>query len=114
MGKLSSPEIIPETVHLVPSLVQDCHDSNIAISEQLPIDEMALVAADLTIDPELSRHQRPRKPSLRYSCETCEQATDIALGLRAAPIVSRMAVDLIQPVRGAAMDSESAHASGRC
>jgi hypothetical protein len=83
--------------------MQDRHDADIAIGEQLPIYEMPLIPADIAVHCELRRDRTPRKATLRYGGEALEQAMNIVLGLRVAPGVARIAVDLVQPIAGAVL-----------
>ena len=46
----------PEAVDLMYSLVQDCHDPDIATQEMAPMDEMALMAKEEIPDAEFGRN----------------------------------------------------------
>ncbi len=49
------PEIITEAVNLMHPLVQDSHDPDVAIREMTPVDEMTLVAKEVSLDAKFRR-----------------------------------------------------------
>jgi hypothetical protein len=89
--------------------VQDGDDADGAVAEQLPVDDVAFVAAEVTVDAELGRDGPPGKTPRGDGFEPVEQAPDIALGLGLARCPARVGVDLIQPVAGVGLDPERAH-----
>lgn len=48
-------KVIPKAADLVHAFVQDGHDTDVAIREVPPIDEMALIAKEKPFDAELGR-----------------------------------------------------------
>jgi len=52
--------------------MQHRHDTDVAICEQFPIDEMPFITTDMAIHPEFRRNRTPRKAAFRNVRETLE------------------------------------------
>lgn len=88
------------------SLVEDRRDSDVAIAEPAPIDEVSFVSEEVPLNAE-PRGNRARHHLVRFDpVEGCEQAGDMAVGLFSAPSVARMAVDLVEAVRRRRLDAD--------
>ena len=56
LGLSANPEVIPKAVDLMHTLVQDCHDPDIATREMAPIDAMVLITKEDALDAEFGRN----------------------------------------------------------
>ncbi len=80
-------------------LVQDGDDPDVAIGKAFPVHEMALVAEEVPFHPELGRHG-PRHHTASFDLlERGEEAGDVGFGLRLAPAVTCVSVDLVEAER---------------
>lgn len=93
---LAEPEIIPEPVDLMHTLVQDGHDADVAVCEMAPVNKMAFIAEEETIDAEFS-WDRFRDDTMRNNpVERGKKAGDVSFCLLVAPSVPRVPVDVIE------------------
>jgi hypothetical protein len=77
-------------------LVQDGDDADVAVGQPSPVDDMTLVTEEVPVDAELRRN-RPRCDAVGIDAfERIEPAGDVALGLRIAPALAGVAIDLVQ------------------
>ncbi|WP_172972086.1 hypothetical protein [Roseibium aquae] len=80
----SLKEIFLEAVHLMHPLVEDGGNSDVAVRQSSPVHEMALVAEEVSLDPELGRHRPRHNAAFLDLIEGDEQTGDVDLGLRLA------------------------------
>ena len=98
--------VLPEALDLVHPLVQDGDDTDVAVRQPPPVDEVVLVAEHVAVDAELRRH-RPRHDRVRLdSLEGREQPGEIVVGLRLAPAVPGVAIDRVEAARGGFLDAD--------
>lgn len=102
---LGSGEGIPEPVDLMHPLMQEGAD--IAVRQRPPVHEMLLVAKEIALHFKLGRN-RFRRYAARFDLlKRGKQAGDIADGLRLAPVITRVAINLVEAVRGCLLDPDS-------
>src|SRR5690606_17500399 len=85
----SAVKIFLEPVELMHALMQDRDDTDIAVAQSAPIDEVVLVAEEGPFDAELCR-DRLRGDAMGLNPFECfEHAGDVAVRLNLAPSVAR-------------------------
>ena len=89
--------IFPEAVELMHPFVEDGHDTDRAVTQDAPVDEMAFVTTVEAVDAELARDRPPGYGSISNRFEPDEQSADIMFGLRLAPTVEGAAINVIDP-----------------
>lgn len=90
-------KIIPKSLDLMHTLMQDCYDADVSIGESPPVDEVTLVSEEEPLYAELGWN-RPGSDTMRVNpAERIKQACDVAFGLRLSPARSCVAVNLVQP-----------------
>lgn len=88
-------EIFPEAIDLVHPLMQDRHDTDIAVREPAPMDEVPFVAKEETFNAELGGNGSGWCPVGFDTVERLEQAGDVAVGLLRPPAIAWVAIDLV-------------------
>ncbi|WP_172972176.1 hypothetical protein [Roseibium aquae] len=89
-------EFFFEAVHLMHPLVEDGGNSDVPVRQSPPVYEMALVAKEVSLDPELGRHGSRRDSACVDLLESGEQTGDVDLGLRLTLPVAGLAVDFVE------------------
>src|SRR3546814_5913825 len=88
------------------SLVQDRHDTDVAVAEPAPIDDVPLIPEEEPVDAEL-RGDRTGNYLMRGDLpEGVEQPGDVVVRLLASPAVTRVAIDLIEAMGRRLMDAD--------
>ena len=77
-------------------LVKDRDDADVAIGKPPPVHEMPLVPEEVPFHSELGRHGPRRDAACLDLLEGGEQTGDVDLGLRLAPAVAGVSVDLVE------------------
>jgi hypothetical protein len=93
-------------IHLVHAFVQDGHDADVAVRQPAPIDKVPFVAGAKAVDTEFGRHGFRRHPAGLDLVEGLEQSGDVAFRLFGAKAFARIAIDLVEAVRGRPLDAD--------
>ena len=88
------------------TLVQDGDDPDVAVRKPSPVHEMALVAEEVPFHPELRRHGPRHHTACFDLLERGEEAGDVGFGLRFAPPVAGVSVDIVEADRGRLLDPD--------
>jgi hypothetical protein len=105
----SGTEILLKAIYLMHLFVQDRHDTNIAVAEPPPINEVLLISEKIAVDTELCRDW-PRYHAMGLDFpEGFEQSSEIAISLLTASLVSGVAVNGVEAVRRCFLDPDGGH-----
>src|SRR3546814_790797 len=91
------------------SLVQDRHDTDVAVAEPAPIDDVPLIPEEEPADAELRRDRMGNYIMRGDLPEGIEQSGDGVVRLLAAPAVPRMAIDLIEAMGCRLLNADGGH-----
>lgn len=94
----SHAEVFSEPVDLMHSLMQDRDDTDIAFRKPTPIDEVAFVAEEVTLNAEFGGDGARRCLMTRDAGEGIEQACDVAICLLLTPPITGIAINFLKPV----------------
>ena len=100
------PKILAEAIDLMHALVQNCHDSDIAVRQSPPVNEMPFVAEEVTIDAEHRRDRFRHHAACLDFLERFEQTYDVPVRLFGTPMIAREAIDFVETVRGRRLDAD--------
>src|SRR5690606_27929168 len=102
-------KILAEPIHLVHALVEDCNDADISVRETAPIDEMPFVSEEISLYVEL-RRDGLRHDTVSFDlAESIEQSGNVPICLIGTPSFLRVAVDVVDTVRGCLLNTDSSH-----
>ena len=96
--------VLAEPIDLMHPFVQDRHDADVAVRQSSPIDEMSFVSEEIPVDAELGRNGSRYYAVRSDLFESLEQTDDVAIRLFGAPMVPRVAVNLVETVGGRFLD----------
>ena len=92
------------------ALMQHCDDADLAAAQHLPVNEMRLIAADVTVHAKFSEDLTPGNAAIGDGLKSLEQPADVGLGLNRSLSVVGVTVDFVQAMPGIALNSKSIHA----
>ena len=105
----SSGDIIAKTIHLMHAFVQDGHNTDVAVTERAPIDIMMFAPRVIALDAELRVYRAPSYFAFGNPVEAFKESADISFGLRAAPRLERVGINLVEPLAGDNGNPKSRH-----
>ena len=93
--ELVAEEVLSEACNLVHALVQNGDDAYVTIRQPLPVNKVPLIAKEEPFDPKLGWHRLGVYAVRIDALERLEQPGDVAIRLRLAPAVPRVAVNRV-------------------
>ena len=106
--------ILPESAYMMHAFMQYRDDTDIAVTQPFPVNEMPLVTKEKSLYLELGRNRTRGDPAGCDSLECLEESRNVRIRLALSPAVTRVPVDFVYSESGRSLDANLAHAPDRC